>query len=144
MECESARLVLENGEPMVLPVGSGIAGWVFSNAPPVINEGLEGAPSTMLFGKLPGMPDFQAIICLPVQINKSTRGVLCLAHTSTRSIDESLRSFVRQAVDHLALFLENLYLRVRLRSLLPQGTVHSQGPRRYDPDTAPVPPVKNP
>lgn len=144
VECESARLVLENGEPMVLPVGSGIAGWVFSNDQPVINEGLEGAPSTMLFGKLPGMPDFQAIICLPVQINKSTRGVLCLAHTSTRSIDESLRSFVRQAVDHLALFLENLYLRVRLRSLLPQGTVHSQGPRRYDPDTAPVPPVKNP
>ena len=144
VECESARLVLENGEPMVLLVGSGIAGWVFSNDQPVINEGLEGAPSTMLFGKLPGMPDFQAIICLPVQINKSTRGVLCLAHTSTRSIDESLRSFVRQAVDHLALFLENLYLRVRLRSLLPQGTVHSQGPRRYDPDTAPVPPVKNP
>ena len=77
---------------------------------------------------------------MPVMVNKSTRGVLCLAHTSPRQIDESLRSFVRQSVDHLALFLENLYLKMRLRTMLPRARVHSEGPQAYDPDTAPVPP----
>ena len=50
-----------------------------------------------------------------------------------------MRSFVRQAVDHLALFLENLYLKVRLRTMLPRARVHSDGPQVYDPDTAPMP-----
>ena len=95
-----------------------------------------------VFGKLPDMPDFQAAMCMPVMVNKSTRGVLCLAHTSPRQIDESMRSFVRQAVDHLALFLENLYLKTRLRTMLPKARVHSDGPQAYDPDTAPMPPGK--
>ena len=105
----------------------------------VVAEGVEGAPSAVLFGKLPDMPDFQAAMCMPVMVNKSTRGVLCLAHTTPRPIDESMRSFVRQAVDHLALFLENLYLKVRLRTMLPRARVHSDGPQVYDPDTAPMP-----
>ena len=53
-----------------------------------------------------------------------------------------MRSFVRQAVDHLALFLENLYLKVRLRGMLPKARVHSDGPQAYDPDSAPMPPEK--
>ncbi len=139
VECESTRLLLAEGEPLVLPMGSGIAGWVFRNDQPVVAEGVEGAPASVLFGKLPDMPDFQAAVCMPVMVNKSTRGVLCLAHTSPRQIDETMRSFVRQAVDHLALFLENLYLKTRLRSLLPKARVHSHGPQAYDPDSAPVP-----
>lgn len=140
VESESARLLLTGEEPLILPMGSGITGWVFRNDQPVIAEGIEGAPAAVLFGKLPDMPDFQAAICMPVMVNKSTRGVLCLAHTSPRQIDESLRSFVRQSVDHLALFLENLYLKMRLRTMLPRARVHSEGPQAYDPDTAPVPP----
>lgn len=142
VEAESVRLLLDGQEPLILPMGSGITGWVFRNDQPVMAEGVEGAPSAVLFGKLPDMPDFQAAICMPVMVNKSTRGVLCLAHTQPRQIDESMRSFVRQAVDHLALFLENLYLKVRLRGMLPKARVHSDGPQAYDPDSAPMPPEK--
>lgn len=138
VEGESARLLLDGREALTLPTGNGIAGWVFRNEQPVFSEGTGGAPSATLFGKLPDMPQFQAVICLPVVINKSTRGVLCLAHTEPREMDEALRSFVRQAVDHLALFLENLYLKNRLRHMLPKATVHRKGPVAYDPDKASV------
>lgn len=141
VESESARVLLTGDGPLVLPLGSGIAGWVFRNDQPVITEGTEGASNTALFGKLPDMPDFQAVACLPVIINKGTRGVLCLAHTSPRHIDESMRSFIKQAVDHLALFLENLYLKARLKSMMPKAHVHSRGPVAYDPDTAPLAPL---
>jgi hypothetical protein len=50
-----------------------------------------------------------------------------------------MRSFVRQASDHLALFLENLYLKNRLRGLLPKAKLHSKGPAAFNPDTSPVP-----
>ncbi|MDR3362582.1 MAG: GAF domain-containing protein [Desulfovibrio sp.] len=137
VECESARLLLAGGEPLVLSMGNGIVGWVFRNEQQVITEGAEGAPSSMLFGNLPDMPDFQAVICVPVIVSRSTRGVFCLAHTGKRRIDEAMRSFVRQAVDHLALFLENLYLKNRLRSLLPKAEIHSNGSQVYNPDAAP-------
>lgn len=136
VECESARLLLEDGQPLPLSMSSGIAGWVFANGQPVFAESTAGAPSTLLFGKLPDMPDFQAVICMPVVINKSTRCVLCLAHTASRPMDEALRSFMRQAVDHLALFLENLYLKTRLRNMLPRARVHTDGPHVYDPDSS--------
>lgn len=138
VEAESARLLLLDDQPRVLPMGSGIAGWVFRNDQPVEAVGAEGASASVLFGKQPEMPDFQAAICMPVIINKSTKGVLCLAHSSTRQVDESLRSFVRQAVDHLALFLENLYLKTRLRTMLPKAHIHRDGPQLYDPDNAPI------
>ncbi len=141
VEAESARLLLTGEEPLILPMSNGITGWVFCNEQQVVSEGVEGAPPTMLFGKLPEMPDFQAVVCMPVKVNKSTRGVLCLAHTAPRQIDESMRSFIRQGVDHLALFLENVYLKMRLRSMLPSARVHSDGPQAYDPDTAPMPPL---
>ncbi|MDE7064546.1 MAG: GAF domain-containing protein, partial [Desulfovibrionaceae bacterium] len=138
IEGESARLLLDGRDGLTIPTSSGIAGWVFRNEQPVFSEGAGGAPAAALFGKLPDMPQFQAVICLPVVINKSTRGVLCLAHTNPRDMDEALRSFVRQSVDHLALFLENLYLKNRLRNMLPQAIVHRKGPRAYDPDKAPT------
>ncbi|BAV91778.1 GAF domain-containing protein [Candidatus Desulfovibrio trichonymphae] len=140
VECESAPLLLSGGKQLVLPMGSGIAGWVFRNEQPVVAEGAHGAPTSMLFGKLPEtVPDFQAVICMPMMVNKSTRGVLCLAHTGELPVDEAMRSFVRQSVDHLALFLENLYLKNRLRSILPKAKVHSEGSHVYDPDNAPEP-----
>lgn len=134
VEGESARLLLDGKEMLTLPTSSGIVGWVFRDEQPVFSEGTGGTPAALLFGKLPGMPNFQSIICLPVMLNKSTKGVLCLAHTQPREMDEALRSFVRQSVDHMALFLENLYLKNRLRAMLPKAQVHSQGPVVYDPE----------
>ena len=138
VERESRPLLLTGNAPLSLPMGNGIVGWVFHNEQPVVSGGVDGAP-TVIFGKLPDMPDFRAVACLPIKINMNTSGVLCLAHSEPMQIDESLRSFINQAVDHLALFLENLYLKTRLRSMLPQARVHGEGPLAYDPDTAPMP-----
>lgn len=135
IEGESARLLLDGQGNLSLPISSGIAGWVFRDErQPVFSEGIGGGTTATLFGKLPDMPPFQAVICVPVIINKSARGVLCLAHTDAREMDEALRSFVHQCVDHLALFLENLYLKNRLRHMLPKARLHSQGTTAYAPD----------
>ena len=141
LECESTPLLLRAGEMLEFNMSSGIAGWVFNNDQPVISEGADGGPPSMLFAKLPDMPDLQAVMCMPVVVNKSTRCVLCLAHGSPRELDEALRSFVRLAVDHLAIFLENLYLKTRLRNMLPRAQVHTSGSRIYDPDNVPQPPT---
>lgn len=142
LESESAPLLLTNGRELRLPLGSGITGWVFRNEQPVFAEGGGVSPASALFGKLPEMPDFSSAICLPVIISKACRGVLCLANTDPKPIDESLRGFLRQAVDHLGLFLENIYLKNRLKNLLPKANFERHGGRVYNPDTAPLP-VKN-
>lgn len=141
LECESTPLLLQAGEMLEFNMNSGLVGWVFNNGQPIINGGTDDGPPHLLFAKMPELPDFQAVICMPVVVNKSTRCVLCLAHTRPRDLDEALRSFVRLAVDHLALFLENLYLKTRLRNMLPRAQVHTSGSRMYDPDNAPHPPA---
>ena len=77
------------------------------------------------------MPDFQVTVCMPIMVNKSTKGALCLANTSSLHIDEGLRSFIHKAVDHLSLFLENLYLKTRLRTMLPKAQIHREGQRAH-------------
>ena len=139
LECESAPLLLSNGQELRIPLGSGVAGWVFQYEQPVFAEDGSMPSASALFGKGADLPDFSSAICLPVMINRSCRGVLCMANTQPRPIDESLRSFARQAVDHLGLFLENLYLKNRLQSLLPKTTLSREGARVYDPDSAPMP-----
>lgn len=130
LECESSPLLLGSGQPLKLPLGSGIVGWVFINEQSVIVDGLDRPQPSLLFGKIPDMPDFPAFMCMPVMVNKNCRGVLCLANSTARQIDESLRSFVRQSADHLSLFLENLYLKNRLRNLLPPARVEHRAPPR--------------
>lgn len=135
VEGESARLLLESDTPLRLSLSSGLAGWVLRDERQgVFIEGTDGGTTATLFGKLPDVPDFEAIICLPVCINKSARGVLCLGHTSPRALDEALRSFVHLCVDHLALFLENIYLKNRLRAMMPKAHLHSKGALIHDPD----------
>ena len=70
---------------------------------------------------------------------KAPPGVLSLASSQTIDIDESMRSFVHQAVDHLALFLETLYLKNRLKKNLPRGRLATEGSRAYNPNFAPNP-----
>ncbi|MFR8276545.1 MAG: GAF domain-containing protein [Desulfovibrio fairfieldensis] len=89
VECESARLLLMDGEPLILPMGSGITGWVFRNDQPVVAEGVEGAPASVLFGKLPDMPDFQAAMCMPVMVNKSMRGLCWRTPVPARSTEHA-------------------------------------------------------
>lgn len=138
IEGESPQLLLEDGNPVRLPVGTGIAGWVFHNGQAVFTDG-HSAQNAAIFGMLPGLPNFRCAICMPVMVNKSTCGVLALASTQPMEIDESLRSFVHQAVDHLGLFLETLYLKNRLKNVLPRARVATEGGRAYNPNFAPMP-----
>lgn len=137
LEAESAPLLLAHGQPLCMSIGSGITGWVFLNEQPIFAE--PNAAQATLFGRQAEMPEFPTAICLPIMVNKTCRGVLCVAHTDAVAIDDAMRSFSRQAVDHLSLFLENLYLKNRLRRSLPRAELQYDGARAYNPDTAPMP-----
>ena len=134
IEGETSQLMLDGHNPASLPINSGIVGWVFRNEQPVFSETSVEAPSTALFGKVGDISNFLTVMCLPIIISQSTRGVICLAHTTNTSMPEVMRSFVRQSADHMALFLENLYLKNRLRELLPRAKVHKNGPLAYNPE----------
>ena len=97
------------------PIKSGLIGWVFNNDAPVCT-GEKGSRSTekFVFGKNVESPPFKSVVCLPLIIHKRTRGVLVLAHKSPIDIPPEVKVFMEMAADHLALFLENLYLKNRL------------------------------
>lgn len=135
VEGESRPLLILDGEPVVLPMGGNLAGCVFRTEEPVIQEHLE---EQSLFGRIPDMPRFRSVICMPVRVDRSTRAVVCLGSTEQREVDEPLRSFVHQCVDILALHVENLYLKSRLRRLTPKAHIpapaspaamHEEGPQ---------------
>lgn len=88
-----------------------------------------------------GSAQLQSVMCLPVHLNKVTCGVLCFAGLNPRSLSQNLRTFTKIAVTYLAQYLEMLYLRHRLKSLLPRAKVHRDGAMAYDPDTAPSAPM---
>ncbi len=132
LEGESKPILVKNGQQVVFPLQSGMVGWVFRDEQQAIfSEGLSGNSNITLYGNVENMPAFRAIICVPVVVNKTARGVLCLAHSEAREMDDTLRSFVHQCVDSLGLFLENLYLRSRLHQLLPKAQVHEHMSRAY-------------
>jgi hypothetical protein len=134
IEAEIPTLLLTETMPGSLPVAGGVVGWVFRNDVPVHAEGMDKTPCAALYGKVKGIPDFRSHICLPVAINKSTAAVLCLGGLEARPIRQSLRSFVRMAVDELVQFLEALYLRHRMRDHLSRAAVHPGTPVQDAPD----------
>ena len=113
VEGESPALLLVDQKPLELSVHNGIIGWVFRNEEAVYNDGRAG--TTPLFGKRDGIPEFSSMLCVPVSMNKSTCGVLCLASEEGMAIGDELRSFIRLAADDLGRLLEMLSLRYRLR-----------------------------
>lgn len=139
IEGESSPLLLPAQQGCELDTSHGLAGWVFRNGHPVFSD-QGGETATPLFGPLPEYPDFQTVACLPIFIQRSTQGVLCLARQERGGIDASLRIFLQQAATQLSLYLENLYLKDRLRRMLPAAHIHNQGAVPCDPDNAPVPP----
>ncbi len=135
VEGESVPLLLKDNRPITLPLSNGIVGWILRDeSQAIFSEGFSDSVSPAIFGKIEDFPTFKAVICMPVVVNKSVRGVLCLAHSDAQVMDEALRSFVYQCVDNLALFLENLYLKSRLHQLLPQAFVHNEGSVNYNAD----------
>ncbi|MCR4665846.1 MAG: GAF domain-containing protein [Desulfovibrio sp.] len=124
IEAETSQLLLCDGIPHSLSINEGVVGWVFKNEQAVICEGYEDAPYPVIFGKLPDIDEFKAVMCMPITVDRSTNAVLCLTQRSSRHIDESLRSFVNQAVQQMSFFLENLRLRTKLNSYLPKVQLH--------------------
>lgn len=95
-------------------MGSGLMGFIFRDGNPLFAFGGEAALEIPLFGKGTPVKGLQAVCCLPLNINKITRGVLCLAHDKPVEISQEMKDFLIMASDHLALFLENLYLKSKL------------------------------
>jgi hypothetical protein len=140
IEAESASFLLVDGMSPQLPLAGSVTGWVFRHDMPVHTEGLNGAtPKAALYGKVKGVPDFRSVVCLPVAVNRAPTAALCLGGLEPRPIPQAMRSFIRMATDELVQFLEALYLRHRVHSLLPKAKLHKDGATVYNPDTAPSP-----
>ncbi len=137
IEGESPPLLNRQGSQIELPMQSGIVGWVLRNGEPVLHEG--GEAVTPVFGKHPLVPDFACSMCLPVVMDKSVCGVLCLAGMEPRAFSRELRSFARMAADDMARLLETLSLRYRIHHLLPKATLQTEGGVAFDPDAQPAP-----
>ena len=117
VEGESMPLLLRPLIPASFPISNGVVGWVFRNNAPVMGDGPDGLPNTPLVGNNLDLPRFQSVTAVPLIIQRKTRGVLCLACETPREPDEAGNDFVRMAAEHLALFLENLYIKCRLRDM---------------------------
>ena len=63
------------------------------------------------------MPAFQSLMAIPMIIQRKVRGVLCLAGKARADEGMETQEFVCMAAEHLALFLESLFLKYRLRDL---------------------------
>ncbi|MDD4649218.1 MAG: GAF domain-containing protein [Desulfoplanes sp.] len=95
-------------------IGSGVIGWAFKNQRPVFSEdSAASSEGLVLFAKDQG-PLMKTVICLPLIVNRRTRGVLVFADISRHVLDPTLKKFALTVADYLALFLENLYLKNRL------------------------------
>ena len=101
----------------VFSVNGGAIGWVFRNGEMVFSNSPGGMPESSLFGRGVTMPQYQTVIALPLVIQRKTRGVLCLAKGMPLHIGDELRDFMHMVSEHLALFLENLYVKCRLRDV---------------------------
>ncbi|NCC23894.1 MAG: GAF domain-containing protein [Deltaproteobacteria bacterium] len=103
------------------PMGSGLVGWLFKNYQRIMIErrAEDGVPIP-LFAKDSAGPEIRTAICLPLVIHKKTRGVLALVDRRSFDPGQDLGHFLLMAADHMALLLENLYLRNRLAGKRPQ------------------------
>ncbi|SBV94302.1 GAF domain protein [uncultured delta proteobacterium] len=123
VEGETAPLVWKpRMQAPAFSVNSGAIGWVCRNGEALFSNAPGGMPESSLFGKGVTTPQFQTVMALPLQMQRKTRGVLCLAKESPLPITEDTQDFVRMASEHLALFLENLYIKCRLRDVSAAAT----------------------
>ncbi len=100
--------------------GSGLLGWVFKKSQPVMfGDGKSELGRIPLFGRDVSVPTLNTLLALPLKVHKRCRGVLVFGDRERRVIGEDIRSFARMAADYLALFLENLYLKSRVKQFAP-------------------------
>lgn len=127
VEGETSPLVWKpRAQAPVFSVNGGAIGWVFRNGEMLFSNAPGGMPESSLFGRGVVAPHFQTIMALPLVMQRKTRGVLCFAKESPLQITDEMRDFVYMASEHLALFLENLYVKCRLRDVSASITAREQ------------------
>lgn len=100
--------------------GSGLLGWVFKkNQPIFFGDGKSELGRIPLFGRDVPAPQLNTLLAFPLKVHRRCRGVLVFGDRDSRVITDEIRSFARMASDYLALFLENLYLKNRIRQFIP-------------------------
>ncbi|ACV68840.1 GAF domain-containing protein [Desulfohalobium retbaense] len=109
-------------------IKSGLIGWVFKHQS-IVSSGSAAEPmSAPVFGRDVQAPDFSSVICLPLVVNKITRGVLVLADEEVKPVSDQLRTFLEMASGQLGLLLENLYLKSRIHRQQVQAEKSEQKP----------------
>lgn len=119
--------------------GSGLLGWVFKkNQPVFFGDGKSELGRTPLFGRdIPG-PVLNTLMAFPLKVHTRCRGVLVFGDRESLVISGELRAFAHMAADYLALFLENLYLRSKVRRFAPTSALDpGEAPDFDNPDYHP-------
>lgn len=125
---------LEGSNKQVLPrpsikqqtfsMGSGLLGWAFKkNQPVFFGDGKSEMMRTPLFEKDVAVPNFKTLLVFPLKVHTRCRGVLALGDLESKNITQETRSFAKLAADYLALLLENLYLKNKIKQLDLTGSV---------------------
>ena len=118
VEGETSPLVWKpKSQAPAFSMNSGAIGWVCRNGEAFASNSPTGMPESSLFGKGVTTPQFQTVMAQPIVIQRKMRGVFCLANELSLELTGETQDFVRMATEHLALFLENLYIKSRLQEV---------------------------
>lgn len=135
VEGETSPLIWKpRAQPPVFSVNGGAIGWVCRNGEPLFSNAPGGMPESSLFGRGVTTPQFQTVMALPLYVQRQTRGVLCLANEAPLLITDDMRDFARMCTEHLALFLENLYVKSRLRDVSAAAAALGKQQIRHEPE----------
>lgn len=105
-------------EQQSFSTGSGLLGWVFKkNQPIFLGDGKHDMGHIPIFGREIAGLTLNTVLAFPLKVYTRCRGVLILADRESLVIGEDVRAFAKMAADYLALFLENLYLKNRLKQV---------------------------
>lgn len=108
---------------LTFSTGSGLLGWVFKkNQPVFLGDGKGELGRVPLFGRdVPGLA-LNTVLAFPLKVHTRCRGVLVFGDPTSHAIGDDVRAFAKMTAEYLALFLENLYLKNRLKQVAAQGT----------------------
>ncbi|MDO4840770.1 MAG: GAF domain-containing protein [Desulfovibrionaceae bacterium] len=135
ISAENKPVLVVGREPFYQSINAGLAGWVLRNGQPIVQTGEEGRVPA-LFGVSSNLPEFAAVAVFPVVINKTVRACVCFGHTEVHPVNQSMRTFFREAVSLLAVHSENLYLRMRLRKSMDMAQIYTRAPRMHSQNVA--------
>ena len=97
-------------------IEEGLVGWVFRNNTMLHSSNSENSNlSNRILNHSIKLPELQSAICLPIMVHMRTRAVLVLADHRRHEFSKEEKKFLQMVTEYLSLFLENLYLKSKLR-----------------------------